>query len=648
LWVFDVDKGIERKVADPRDLLADSEDIPAAERARRERMREQAAGITAFTTDEAGIKAAFALAGQLFVANLQTGSVTQLEATGPIIDPRMSPDGLWVAWSTGPQARVIATSGGSERVLAGQEIAESVSWGLADFIASEELGRMHGLWWSPDSTALLIERCDESPIEKIWLSDPTLPQHDPREYRYPYAGTSNADVSLHWISLDGDVVGTWNFDDDYLVSVRWQQDCQPLITTSDRAQQNFSIMSFGDGEVTTRATISDPSFVDQIPGQPRWWNNQLLTVVDHHDSDSRRIEIDGKPLTPANLQVMAICGTDEHGIDVIATDNAVDRFVARVTESGEVHRLTGAGVASSSAPVFDGQHIWRVVIESNLLKHSRTYRLMCAEELIHEFDSLAERPSIEPAVHYLQTGTHDVHTAVLFPREHQMGSQKLPVLVRPYGGPHGAQVLNSALIYLDDQWFADLGFVVVVADGRGTPGRGPAWDRTVRGDFVTGVLSDQVDAVAAVAQHFPDDVDANRVGIMGWSFGGYLAALAVMDRPDIFHVAVAGAPVTEWRWYDTAYTERYLGDPTTSPETYDANSLLTRASRLERPLMLIHGLADDNVLSQHTLALSGELLAHGKAHTVLPLSGVSHMTPQEVVAENLMLLTAKYLQQHLA
>jgi dipeptidyl-peptidase-4 len=156
-----------------------------------------------------------------------------------------------------------------------------------------------------------------------------------------------------------------------------------------------------------------------------------------------------------------------------------------------------------------------------------------------------------------------------------------------------------------------------------------------------------VAALQDVAAAFPNEVDLTRVGIMGWSFGGYLAALAVMDQPENFHAAVAGAPVTEWRWYDTAYTERYLGHPDTDPETYHRNSLLHRAGNLQRPLMLVHGLADDNVLAQHTLALSGELLAHRKPHTVLPLSGVTHMTPQEVVAENLMLLTVDFLREHL-
>ena len=166
-------------------------------------------------------------------------------------------------------------------------------------------------------------------------------------------------------------------------------------------------------------------------------------------------------------------------------------------------------------------------------------------------------------------------------------------------------------------------------------------------DLATGVLDDQVDGLQAAAERCPE-LDLDRVAIRGWSFGGYLAALAVLRRPDVFHAAIAGAPVTEWRLYDTHYTERYLGDPNVQPQVYDASSLLPLAPLLTRPLLLVHGLADDNVVAAHTLQLSSALLAAGKPHEVLPLVGVTHMTPQEVVAENLLLHQLEFLQRSLA
>ena len=216
----------------------------------------------------------------------------------------------------------------------------------------------------------------------------------------------------------------------------------------------------------------------------------------------------------------------------------------------------------------------------------------------------------------------------------------------PYGGPHAQRVVRSASAYATDQWIADQGFAVVIIDGRGTPGRGPAWERAVHGDLAEPILADQVEGLQALGALHPD-LDLGRVGIRGWSFGGYLAALAVLDRPDVFHAAVAGAPVTDWALYDTAYTERYLGHPETSPEAYERSSLLSRADRLARPLLLIHGLADDNVLAAHTLQLSSALLAAGRSHSVVPLSGVTHMTPQEIVAENLLRLETDFFRRHL-
>jgi dipeptidyl-peptidase-4 len=238
---------------------------------------------------------------------------------------------------------------------------------------------------------------------------------------------------------------------------------------------------------------------------------------------------------------------------------------------------------------------------------------------------------------------------VLFPSWHVPGS-RLPVLMDPYGGPAMQRVSKTASLFLASQWFAEQGFAVVVADGRGTPGRGPSWDRTIAGDFATAALADQVTALEAAAERFPD-LDTSRVAMRGWSHGGYLSALAVLRRPDVFHAGVAGAPVTDWRLYDTHYTERYLGDPAGNPAAYEVSSLLgdpERAVKTQvRPLLIIHGLADDNVFVAHSLRLSSALLAAGYPHQVLPLSGITHMTSQEVVAENMLLLQVAFLRQAL-
>jgi dipeptidyl-peptidase-4 len=263
----------------------------------------------------------------------------------------------------------------------------------------------------------------------------------------------------------------------------------------------------------------------------------------------------------------------------------------------------------------------------------------------HVFTNNAESPVVTPTVTVVATGQHNLKSAIIWPENHRQGT-KVPVICAPYGGPHHARVVASGLSFCSDQWLANQGFAVVVTDNRGTPGHGPDFEYSIATDLAKKVVHDQVDALTTLGATYLD-LDLTRVGIHGWSFGGYLAALATIERPDIFQVGIAGAPVTDWALYDTAYTERYLGVPAENPEGYEEASLLSRAHKLERPLLIIHGLADDNVLVAHSLQLSSALLAAGKTHSVLPLSGVTHMTSQEIVAENLMMAELEFFYEHL-
>jgi dipeptidyl-peptidase 4 len=210
------------------------------------------------------------------------------------------------------------------------------------------------------------------------------------------------------------------------------------------------------------------------------------------------------------------------------------------------------------------------------------------------------------------------------------------VLMSPYGGPAVQLVLRMrSSAFCEDQWFAEHGFAVLVVDGRGTPGRGPAWDRTVYGDALSAPVEDQADALTAVAAQFPD-LDLGKVGIRGWSFGGALAAMAVIRRPDVFHAAISGAAPHDQRLYDTYWRERSLGHPAEHPDAYDRSSTITQAADLTRPLLLVHGIADDNVVVAHTLRMSSALLAAGRPHQVLPLSGATHTPTDENTVSQLL------------
>ena len=250
--------------------------------------------------------------------------------------------------------------------------------------------------------------------------------------------------------------------------------------------------------------------------------------------------------------------------------------------------------------------------------------------------SVAEEPLLRPRMELLSLGPRGLRAALFLPSWHQRADPPLPVLMDPYGGPAARKVTaeHGSWTYTS-QWFAEQGFAVLAVDGRGTPGRGPAWERAIYLDIAGPVLADQVDGLEQAAA-LRGELDLTRVGIRGWSFGGFLAALAVLRRPDIFHAGVAGAPVTDQRLYDTHWRERHLGHPDVHPDAYDRCSLIGDAPALIRPLLLIHGLADDNVVAAHTLRLSAALLAAGRPHEVLPLLRTTHSPADEAVIENLL------------
>jgi dipeptidyl-peptidase 4 len=261
--------------------------------------------------------------------------------------------------------------------------------------------------------------------------------------------------------------------------------------------------------------------------------------------------------------------------------------------------------------------------------------------------SVAEEPDAAPTVEIKKVGKDPGYYAAIV-RPHDFDpAKKYPVIVDVYGGPHHLHVAASRQRWLLDQWYADQGFLVVALDGRGTPGRGSAWEHAIYKKFGEVPLGDQIDGLHALAAEVPQ-MDLKRVGIDGWSFGGYMAALAVLRRPNVFHAAVAGAPVCDWFDYDTHYTERYLGVPAAAddPAYLDA-SLLTYAPQLRRPLLVMHGTADDNVYFRHTLRLVNALFLSGKEFQVLPLSGLTHMVPDPQVMERLHGRIATFFRHHL-
>jgi len=652
LWVWDTKTGEERLVADPRELLAGgAEELSDEERARRERTRQAAAGVVGFATDQAVTLAAFTLSGRLFTAGLaadgapgRSGPGVRAPATPtPVLDPHPDPTGAHIAYVADGALRVVAANGGSDRALAVPE-AENVTYGLAEFVAAEEMFRTRGFWWSPDGQRLLVARVDTTPVGRWFIADPANPDRAPLKVAYPAAGTANADVSVVLAGLDGSLTPVdWDRAAlPYLISVHWSRGGPALLRVCSRDQRTMRVLSVADdGKTETVCEDTDPDWVNVVAGTPAWTQDGRLVRVIARDG-AYRLMIGDEPATPITLNVGEVL---DAGPDVLFTakdENPAELHVYSAGGPDGVVRLTGEPGLHRAARGGDV-----LVISSHSLDwFGPRARVRRGGEPLGEITALAETPALTPEVTFFSAGPDQVRCALLLPRGHRPGSVRLPVLCDPYGGPAAQRVVAARNWYLASQWFADQGFAVLIADGRGTPGRGPDWDRLVHYDEATPNVEDQVTALQAAAAINPD-LDLSRVGIRGWSHGGYLAALAVLRRPDAFHAAVAGAPVTDMRLYDTFYNERYLGHPDEHPEAYAHNSLIADAPKLDRPLMLIHGLADDNVMVAHTLRMSSALLAAGRPHTVLPLSGITHMARREDVAENLMLLQVDFLRRAL-
>jgi dipeptidyl-peptidase-4 len=653
LWMLDVVSGHEKLVADPNILLGneDAENLPPEERARRERLREGAGGITSFNVDRQMHQFVFTLSGRLFCGDLRTFDIREVSTTGSVFDPRIAPTGDRIAHVSGKALRVVDLAG-EDFELAGPTTLnepEHVSWGSAEFVAAEEMNRYRGYWWAPSGHHIAACRVDESPIDEWFIADPAHPERQPTAIRYPAAGTNNALVSLRVIHVidSAQVAITWDVESfPYLTTVEWIDDDSLLLSVCARDQQIIVVLraSASDGTTTELWRDSNNTWVDLVSGSPALTKSAQLVVVADRD-DVKRILVDGNAVTPISLNVRSL---------VSVSDEAIVFMANEISHPEAVSAWKWTPNSLEALTALDGNHSiaiggpTRVVRRAsiNLVRATNTVSTsLHGAPAAQTIESFSEEALVQPNVQFIRAGKRQIPCALIMPRDIKPGT-KLPVLMDPYGGPHAQRVVDSYTAHCTSQWFADQGFAVLVVDGRGTPGLGTEWERSVYLDLATAVLEDQVDALHAVAADHPE-LDLDRVAIRGWSFGGYLAALAVLRRPDVFHSAVAGAPVTEWRLYDTFYTERYLGNPEVDAAPYDATSLINEAHKLSRPLLLVHGLADDNVVAAHTLQFSSALLAAGKPHEVLPLSGVTHMTPQAVVAENLLLHQLDFLRRTL-
>ena len=658
--LFEMDAhGQVRSLATADALLAGAEEkLSDADKARRERTRTQTQGIVDVDLSRDGARVLVPLGERMFVLDRATGKSNAVAAGGYPYDPHLSPDGSRIGYVLDGDLYIVDVAGGAPRRLTTRP-GPDVEHGVAEFVAQEELDRTRGWWWSPDGKRLAYQRTDSSKVDTLYVADPLHPDRAPVPFRYPRAGRPNADVQLGIIGASGGATTWIAWDRDkypYVSDVVWPEHGPLTLTVLDRDQENLLVLAVDDatGKTTTLVHEHDDAWVEARPSTIAWLEDGSGFLWMSERSGEWQLELHDprgalvRTLTPAGFGLRALSGIDTtRGVAwVEASTDPTRTDVWRVPHDGTrkptvVTHTPGVWFASPS------RHGDLAFLGGEGLDGSSLHRVVRSDG-----SDVADVPAVNeksPVVPRPQLETIDVEgrhyaTAVIRPRAFDP-SKKYPVLLHVYGGPSARVVWSAARAYLMDQWMADGGFVVVLIDGRGTPNQGRAWSRAVLRDLITVPLTDQVDVLRALAATHKE-LDLSRVGIYGWSFGGYLSAMAVLLRPDVFACGIAGAPVTDWSLYDTAYTERYMKQPSENPAGYESTSAITHAAALSRPLLVIHGLTDDNVHLANSLALIQAVFAAGKRIDFVPLTS-THMVPDPKVVFAQQKLQIDFFRQHL-
>lgn len=659
LWRWDRDTRRARVLVTAEQLLgAGEEHLDAAERARRERTRTLGRGITQFALSPDGTRVLLSLSGSLFVVDAVTGTVRTLSSQRPApVDARWSPDGRAVALVRNGELAMIDVETGTERALT-QGADAHHTHAVAEFVAQEELDRMEGWWWSPDAREIAWQETDLTRVERLRIADPLHPETAPDESAYPRAGTENASIRLRVSPVAGGPVREITWDHarfPYLAAVRWARDTPLTLVVLDRAQRELAVLTANaDGSTRTLLTERDAAWVNHDADNLVWLpgGRAFLWLTERNGAwQLARVDAaDGSltALTPPSLDLRGLAHVDtaHHTAHLLVGD--ADGATQCATFDYE-HPDT----APTRTTRDDGDHRCVPSREGDLVVRETSTVSSLPTTTVHDatgaplgtLEHTMEAPLALPRVTFVTVGDRGYRAAIVRPHDFDP-TRRYPVIDSVYGGPGMRMVTRSLTRYLVPQWFADQGFVVVMIDGRGTPHRGRDWERALAGHLGDVPLDDQADALRALGARDPS-LDLSRVGIMGWSFGGYLSARAVIERPETFHAAVSGAPVTEWREYDTAYTERYLGLPAERGDDYDRASLLPHAPTLSRPLLLVHGTADDNVYFHNALRLTEVLYRAGRRFEFLPLPGETHLVNEPSRALAWTLRARAFFVEHL-
>jgi dipeptidyl-peptidase-4 len=629
-------------VTAPDDGVTD-DNIPLEEVLRRERLRQREFGITQYAWSKNG-RILIPIRNDLYLKDPHSPTLRLLVAGGshPCQDAQFSPDGQWVAYVHNAELHVIATENGQPQQITNDARSSGKTNGLAEYIAQEELGRSKGFWWSPDSQSLAFAQVDEThiPIYRIMhQGKDAVGEQAQEDHRYPFAGKPNARVRLGVISRDGGApvwMDLGDEDDFYLARVHWLPNGRLTAQRLNRSQTQLDLLQFDPATGVSATLLSETSavwinlhnlFRPLADGRFIWASERSgFTHLYLYSSDGQLI----RPLTQGEWQVDEIVGVDGRNEQLYITAThpyPTERHLHRIHFDGRppTQLTTDPGWHTIVLDVKNGRYLQThesTTQPPRLTLHSLDGSAPPAPLPIPPDPRLETLPLITPELVTLTNRhNHTLHGLIYRPA----GDGPFPTIVSVYGGPHAQRVTNSWGVTVDmrAQYLAAQGYLVFKLDNRGSARRGLAFESVIRHNMGDVEVQDQVDGVRwLVAQGL---ADPQRVGIYGWSYGGYMTLMCLARAADTFHVGVAGAPVTHWDGYDTGYTERYMGTPQSNPAGYEISSVMPHVPQMQGKLMLVHGLLDENVHFRHTARLMNALNRAQKQYDLLLFPDERHM-----------------------
>ena len=646
LWAYDTDTGEAYILVKSDDLVSEETELSEEEKNRRERQRIYDTGIISYQWDDTGARILFPLGGDIYLYDLSEKTSIQITDTEQFeTDPKISPDGNYVSYVRDDELYVFNIAKKSEKRIT-QGAKGTIRNAVSEFVAQEELDRDTGYWWSPDDSKLVYTQIDEAPVKIAERLDYDADGAKTIRQRYPFAGTDNVTIKLgvvkasggrtKWIDLGGN-------PDIYVADVHWSKNGDYIYVerlSRDQKTLDFLKVDPNTGESQVLFSETSSTWVNLRQGFRNLSDGGFLWASERSGFNHiYRYNPDGAlsgPITAGEWPVNSIdCINEDNDTIMFSgwTENASEQHIYKTSLSGgdplrvtqkagwhsaEFNKGCDAFIQYRSttnqptqASVVDTKGDHKFWLLENAISNDHPYAPYISSHANWKFGQLPTSDGVQ------------LDYALLTPTNMKRG-KKYPAIQIVYGGPHVQMVANRWGRWgLYAQFLADQGYVVFMMDNRGAWNRGKAFEDVVYRKMGQPEVQDQ-----AIGAEWLGDlpfVDKARIGVQGWSYGGYMTLMMLAQKPDLYKAGVSGAPVSDWRTYDTAYTERYMGDPREVSDAYDAASVLTYTDNIkDGALLLIHGMADDNVIFQNAIDVMAQLQANGTDFELMTYPGEKH------------------------